>query len=158
TTTGSTTLPASSLVITLLSVAARDNSTAGLSTGDNLNRALATVAFVETRPTIQSSVAAPGGSDDGLTISGTAVDAVNGDGNQQLDEPGLPGETVVLEVVRKGETVTVTTITDASGHYRFTNLEPGEYHVSLRPKAGPPDSSSNPTRVLVRIAIPGISP
>jgi len=50
------------------------------------------------------------------------------DGLQDSGEDGIPG----IEVVLKQDTTTVaTTTTDSTGHYLFTNLEPGGYTISI---------------------------
>lgn len=150
-TTGNTSLPGASLVASLLSVAASDNAVASPSLATSPSSPLVTASTVT--PTIQRGFAAPGGSNDGTTVTGTVFDDLNGDGIRQPDEPGLAGETVVLERVKEGKTVTVATITDDSGNYRFADLEPGEYQVSVRRKTGP---LGRPTMVLVRNAGPSI--
>jgi len=54
------------------------------------------------------------------------------DGLQDSGEDGIPG----IEVVLKQDTTTVaTTTTDSTGHYLFTNLDPGAYTISISQSA-----------------------
>ena len=82
--------------------------------------------------------------DAGLYRLGEIGDLVwndDGDGIQEPGEPGLPGVTVRL--YDGGGTNILTTLTDASGLYTFTNLLPGDYIVEFIPLPGyifsPPD-------------------
>jgi hypothetical protein len=48
---------------------------------------------------------------------------LNGDGIQNVGEPGIPGVLVTLTIVYpNGDTATVTAVTDADGYYSFGNL------------------------------------
>ena len=55
---------------------------------------------------------------------------LDGDGLQGMDEPGIPG--VRIELMRDGETVAETT-TDQYGFYRFTDLYPAVYTLTVSP-------------------------
>lgn len=77
-------------------------------------------------------------------IRGTKFHDVNGDGNRQLDEPGLEGWTIFLDaynvddpngngVLEPGEPFAVT---DAAGDFNFTNLIPGTYLVREQQQPG----------------------
>ena len=58
----------------------------------------------------------------------------NANGTQDPDEKGLPGVTVVLNSQKFGS---FTAVTDANGHYTFTNLIPSEqYQVIFSPLPG----------------------
>lgn len=58
----------------------------------------------------------------------------NANGMQDPDEKGIPGVTVVLNSQKYGSS---STVTDAQGHYTFTNLIPGEqYQVIFSPLNG----------------------
>lgn len=47
----------------------------------------------------------------------------NGDGDQDVGEPGLPGVVVTMVITYPGgSSTTVTTVTDTDGYYRFENL------------------------------------
>lgn len=51
---------------------------------------------------------------------------LNGDGDQDAGEPGIPGVTVKLY---QGTTLLATTVTDLDGYYLFTKLAAGTYTV-----------------------------
>lgn len=53
----------------------------------------------------------------------------NKNGLQDSCEPGVKGVTVSL--LDKDGNVLATTVTDANGYYRFTNLAPGDYAISF---------------------------
>ncbi|QCR20475.1 SdrD B-like domain-containing protein [Agrococcus sp. SGAir0287] len=64
---------------------------------------------------------------------------LDGDGAQSAGEPGLPGVTVTLTIVREGlEDVVLTTITDANGAYAFTGLPAGTVTVAVDASTLPP--------------------
>ncbi len=57
---------------------------------------------------------------------------INNDGIQDADEPGVANVTVNL--LDADGNIIITTLTDASGYYNFTDLAPGTYQVEvLRP-------------------------
>jgi hypothetical protein len=58
---------------------------------------------------------------------------LNGDGIQNVGEPGLPGVKVTATVTIAGSPITFTTTTDASGAYNLTGLPYGAYTVSVDP-------------------------
>ncbi len=58
----------------------------------------------------------------------------NGNGRQEVGEPGLPNVTVTL-YDSTGKLV-ATTQTDANGYYGFSNLTPGDYSVQFTTPAG----------------------
>ena len=60
-----------------------------------------------------------------------AWDDRNDDGRRDVNEPPMVGITVTL--LDRNGTVISTTVTDASGHYTFTNLAPGQYGVQFTP-------------------------
>ncbi|WP_141508950.1 SdrD B-like domain-containing protein, partial [Candidatus Chloroploca asiatica] len=79
--------------------------------------------------------------DAGLYQLGTLGDRVwddrNGNGVQDAGEPGVPNVRLDLNgETGAGATVTLTTTTDASGIYTFTNLVPGTYTVTVTAPAG----------------------
>jgi protocatechuate 3,4-dioxygenase beta subunit len=55
------------------------------------------------------------------------------DGIQDAGEPGVAGVTVSL--LNASGNVVATTITDGSGNYKFTNLDPGQYGLAFTPPA-----------------------
>lgn len=142
---GGSTLPGSSLVASLLNVAALDNAVTGSANAEG--GTVLVLANMPTRTTIQRDNTGTDGTDgSNSSVSGTVFDDLNGDGVKQADEPGLPGETVVLEQVVDGKTVAVATATtDSSGRYHFDKLKPGDYQVRLERMAG------KPTTFIVRI-------
>src|SRR5439155_4735360 len=57
-------------------------------------------------------------------------------GVQDAGDPGIAGVTVRLNGVYNGTPFSLTTTTDAAGHYRFGNLPPGSYQiVEVQPAA-----------------------
>ena len=58
------------------------------------------------------------------------------DGDCDFDEPGMPIEGVVIELLGNDGTVIATTTTDANGEYLFAELPPGEYQVREIQPAG----------------------
>ncbi len=56
---------------------------------------------------------------------------LNNNGIQDAGEPGIPGLTVTLSGA-----VNMTTTTDGTGHYLFSNLPAGNYTVTVNPPAG----------------------
>jgi serine-aspartate repeat-containing protein C/D/E len=62
-------------------------------------------------------------------IGDTIYNDVNADGTQGAGEPGLAGVSVSLKDA--SGVVVATTTTDASGHYAFVGLVPGDYTVSV---------------------------
>ncbi|MGE5621137.1 MAG: SdrD B-like domain-containing protein [archaeon] len=59
---------------------------------------------------------------------------LNHNGIQDANEPGIPN--VQVQLHNGTGAVIATTTTDASGHYVFTNLQPGQYYVHFTPPAG----------------------
>jgi uncharacterized surface anchored protein len=51
------------------------------------------------------------------------------DGQQDVAETGVAG--VIVNLYNAAGTLIKTDTTDASGHYLFTNLNPGDYHVAF---------------------------
>ncbi|MBO9325948.1 MAG: hypothetical protein J7463_11310, partial [Roseiflexus sp.] len=65
------------------------------------------------------------------SLSGRVYYDVNNSGSLDAGEPGISGVTITLTGTDDlGNLVTLTTTTDASGVYTFTNLRPGTYTVS----------------------------
>ena len=60
-------------------------------------------------------------------IRGTVYDDLNGDGNFDAGEPGMPGVSVQLS-----GTATTTALTQADGSYSFSGLNAGTYNVTYR--------------------------
>ena len=71
------------------------------------------------------------------SISNYVWEDTNGNGKQDLGEPGIAGVPVSLTgTTGDGTPVTLTTTTDATGNYIFDNLEPGTYTVKFGDKVG----------------------
>jgi len=84
-----------------------------------------------------------------LSITGKKYYDANGNGVQDEDEPGLPGQEVKLAENGK-EIASVTT--GADGSYTFSNLVPGTYEVD------DPIQVTVTTQVHVVVNVPAISP
>ena len=57
---------------------------------------------------------------------------IDGDGVDDIGEPGLPNVTVELTgTAADGTAITLTTVTDVNGDYLFDNLPPGNYTVTV---------------------------
>ncbi len=63
------------------------------------------------------------------TISGTKFNDLNGNGQRDPGEPGMPGVTIVLGSPLPTGTP-IRTVTDASGNFSFTNVPAGSYILS----------------------------
>ncbi|RMD75926.1 MAG: calcium-binding protein, partial [Chloroflexi bacterium] len=79
--------------------------------------------------------------DAGLLLPASVGDRVwldtNGDGVQDSGERGIEGVTVRLTGTDiDGNTVDLTRVTDANGNYRFDNLQPGTYMITVTPPTG----------------------
>ena len=62
---------------------------------------------------------------------------LNGDGIQDVGEPGVEGVTVTLTgTTGDGDAVELIDVTDEFGAYGFDNLEPGDYKVTFDAPAG----------------------
>ncbi|NOK83600.1 MAG: hypothetical protein GFH27_549305n176 [Chloroflexi bacterium AL-W] len=73
------------------------------------------------------------------SIGDTVWYDINGDGVQDVGEPGIPGITVRLDLDIDGDGTTdftTTTTTDANGNYLFNNLPAGDYTVTATPPTG----------------------
>ncbi len=68
-----------------------------------------------------------------LSISGMKYYDLNGNGVQDKDEPGIPGQTVTL--LENGKEITTTT-TGNDGSYTFNNLAQGTYTINDPPSGG----------------------
>lgn len=83
-----------------------------------------------------------------VSISGQKFNDLDGDGIKDGGEPGLSGWTINLDTNANGS-VDVTTITDGSGNYSFTNLGPGTYRLREVGQDGWTQTSANPTDITV---------
>ncbi|MFH0864170.1 MAG: SdrD B-like domain-containing protein [Candidatus Gottesmanbacteria bacterium] len=61
------------------------------------------------------------------SITGQKFNDLNGNGSKNGGESGLPGWTIHL--LDTNDNVLQTTLTDASGNFIFTNLDPGTYRI-----------------------------
>ena len=69
--------------------------------------------------------------DEPASIGDRAWIDLDGDGEQDAGEPGLPGVVVTLKDATGA--VVATTTTDANGNYLFTDVNPGDYTVTFAP-------------------------
>jgi len=70
------------------------------------------------------------------TCTGSVGDRVwmdkNADGYQDADEPGISGVEVILTGIDAyGQTINLTTTTDANGNYQFSQLCTGDYKITV---------------------------
>lgn len=71
------------------------------------------------------------------TIGDTIYLDLNGDGDQDPGEPGIPGQSVALNfegadgILGSADDFVVSTVTDGTGGYTFTNLPDGDYRVTV---------------------------
>ncbi|GIX00173.1 MAG: hypothetical protein KatS3mg111_3505 [Pirellulaceae bacterium] len=99
-------------------------------TGTLSNTATATAAESDTDSTNNSAtqetaIAVPG------SISGTVFLDRDNDGVQDADDPGIPGVVITLTGTDLlGNSVNLTTTTDANGNYTFDDLLPGTYTLT----------------------------
>lgn len=65
-------------------------------------------------------------------IEGSHFDDLNGNGLRDPGEPGLPGITTFLDLNSNGrlDPGEPSTVSDANGNFRFSNLSPGTYRVT----------------------------
>lgn len=113
---------------------------ANLSAGAYLVQVTIPSGFVATGATEWTGIVGSGqtsNADFGLQPQGSIVGAVfddlNGNGFQELAEPGLTG--VTLDLLRDGTIIQSTTSTD-NGRYGFTNVTAGSYVLRMTPPAG----------------------
>jgi protocatechuate 3,4-dioxygenase beta subunit len=84
-------------------------------------------------------------------ISGQVYNDLNFNGTPDSGEPGLSGLTVFLDSNNNGalDPGEMSTLTDASGNYRFTNLPVGTYRVREAVPASGVLTSANPTPIVL---------
>lgn len=83
------------------------------------------------------------------SIGDTIFDDLNGDGIQQVGEPGLPNITVELF---DGAT-TITASTGPNGEYTFSGLAPGDYSVTVDGTTLPADAYATTTTDPVDVTV-----
>jgi RHS repeat-associated protein len=81
------------------------------------------------------------------TISGLKFNDQNRNGKRDAGEPGLQGWTIRL--VNQTTWATITTTTDASGNYQFSNVDAGTYRVTEVQQAGWVQTTANPQPITV---------
>ena len=82
------------------------------------------------------------------TISGMKFNDANGNRRKDSGEVGLQGWTINL--MKAGSpTVIASTVTDASGNYSFSNLNPGTYQLREVNQTGWVQTTNNPSNVKV---------
>ncbi len=161
---GQATGASNSLIATLLVVAARDNSVQSkdnaVAAGPGPSDAASTLVtplllgLVAPARGDQVYLGSSGGDEPsvGLLIRGTVFDDLDGEGRQAANEPGVAGETVLLEAQKDGQYVAVNTATtDARGSYSFTDVRPGDYRVRLVTEAGSGSDRTTPTSYTVQV-------
>jgi hypothetical protein len=81
-----------------------------------------------------------------ISIGGGKFNDLNGDGVREPGEPGLAGIRVFLDTNGNGalDPGEVSTTTDASGNFTFTNIGPGTFRVREVLPAGSTQTSANP--------------
>ncbi|MBU0945564.1 MAG: hypothetical protein KKE53_14035, partial [Proteobacteria bacterium] len=74
------------------------------------------------------------------SIGDTVWNDANGDGIEDSGEGGLPGITIILsgDLNNDGTPDSISTITDADGHYTFDHLPEGNYTISVDDTTLPP--------------------
>ncbi len=84
-----------------------------------------------------------------VTISGQKFNDLNGDGQKDTGEPGLPGWTIFLDANNNGalDAGEANTTTAADGSYSFTNLGPGTYRVREVNQSGWTQTTTNPADI-----------
>ena len=69
-----------------------------------------------------------------VALGDVIFEDLDGDGVQDLGEPGIEG--VIVELFTSGGVSQGTTTTDANGNYSFTGLGAGDYYIRATPPAG----------------------
>jgi serine-aspartate repeat-containing protein C/D/E len=69
-------------------------------------------------------------------IGGIKFEDLNANGVRDPGEPGLAGFTISLSTPTAGSPPLQTTVTDASGHFLFTNVTPGSFILSETQRQG----------------------
>ncbi|MCI0464593.1 MAG: MSCRAMM family adhesin SdrC, partial [Gemmataceae bacterium] len=93
-------------------------------------------------------------------ISGQKFNDLNGNASQDAGEPGLSGWTLFLDSNFNGnlDGGEVSTLTDASGNYSFTNLAVGLYRVRVVTQSGWLRTTANPPDlVLISGSVTGVN-
>lgn len=62
-------------------------------------------------------------------LGGLTFEDIDGDGEQDADEPALPGVTINLDLADDG-TVDQTAVTNADGRYQFEDVGPGTHRIT----------------------------
>ncbi len=78
------------------------------------------------------------------TIGNLVWEDLDDDGTAESGEPGIAG--VLVQLLDDGGSVIAETVTDADGHYRFSNLVAGDYRVRI-PTPQTPVLGTQPTIV-----------
>jgi hypothetical protein len=149
-----------SLIATLLTVAARDSSLgstdpAVASAAGSANTTAATAALLIALVTPGSG----GGGDMGnvpaaaSTIGGSVFQDLDGNGRRDTGEPGVAGETIILDMKKGDEYVQVgKATTDDKGAFSFAGIAPGEYRVR---RVGAGGNLTTPARYSVTVTSDG---
>lgn len=86
-------------------------------------------------------------------VTGIVFADTNGNGTQEQGEEGVPGVDLTLETAVEGNVAVValifTTTTDANGRYRFNNVPPDNYTLTINPPVGYTMIGTSEVAVLV---------
>ena len=85
-----------------------------------------------------------------IVIGGLKFNDVNGNGAQDVGDVGLAGVTLFIDANLNGllDLGELSTVTNASGTYSFTNLGPGSYRVREVLPAGSTQTTPNPLDIV----------
>ena len=83
------------------------------------------------------------------SVVGVVVLDINGDGEPDTGEPGIPQVRVALAGAAAAQEV----LTSADGRFSFTNLAPGDYRIILDPRSLPPRYiPTSPVEAVIRLS------
>ncbi len=150
--------------LSTVSEAAGNYSFPNLGPGTYRVRQLSQAGWLQTTPnptdiTAQSGTNAVGhdfGNFERFSLSGQALNDLNGNGQPDAGEPGLPGWTIFLDSNNNGtlDAGEPSTNSDVGGTYSFPNLGPGTYRVRQAPQAGWLQTTAIPLSV---VAVSGLN-
>ncbi|MEG3986022.1 SdrD B-like domain-containing protein [Microcoleus sp. S28C3] len=86
-----------------------------------------------------------------FNISGSRVNDINRNGIQDSGELGIANVTIFIDADRNGvrDATEASTVTDASGNFKFTNLSRGNYAVTEMVPSGSTTTTANPVNVTL---------
>ncbi len=83
------------------------------------------------------------------SVSGTLYFDVNGNGQREPNEPSVSGAMITLEDDQPARAYIKTTTTGPNGDYRFTNVPPGTYKLSVQLSVGYESEGTTEQEVIV---------